>query len=872
MEKEQEREWTEAQNIVVSVDLLETAKKQLQFLAAVDRNRFLYESPALEWAIYRYNAFWLPLLAKHLENPISEDPLVVPLDCEWIWHCHRLNPLRYKSDCKERFGRILGNHNIISSVQGISKSRTEEMWNKMYPEEPYELDYNRRFPGDSLQKNVQSEKFTSYDLVSAVRRQVPFCFQVARPHMSDDRFLEEAVARYKGFLHLIRTNRKNSIKRFCVPTYDVDLIWHSHQLHSISYCNDLYKLLGKVLEHDDTDSDRTKGKKLDTGFSDTTKQWEDTFGLRYWKAGAMYRGTTPTPVAQIPFPFTYEGKKLHNFDNAIQFPEMKAVEVLLEFVEIKNVPEGEKGNLRVSFSKKQPDRLFNAKKTMSILSESGEKQVAYFQCEPTGEVLFELTCNSPSNLPLYKSFKPYGFCSLSLQDCLDSGSQLSVNKWLTVVPLTGILASKPILLHVSLSFTLPTPAFQVFHLVRSQPFFKSPCNFPLPKIRKAKNVKSSTCVTDDDGNDVLNLQMRDLSKEMTRSTPELLKEVHYITDSGETHSLAEFQGTEWCIKGTHGSFKLCRSSGNDGHLFELVGHKMVKLFAGRRLDFEPKHCGKHTSEHDYITAVEFCADYPYGRAAALIDFKNGIVKVKDEWMILIGITLAFILSDILKREGGFTAKVGYKENIINQVVQVASSHDNAENLTEVKVEVENTDTQIAKQGISQSGGCGSGCGSGCGGAVNIGGCGGSGCGSGCGNIVQSGGCGSGCGSGCGNIVQSGGCGSGCGSGCGNMAKCGACGGGCGGSGGCGSSCGHMIKSGGCGGSGGCGSSCGQMVKSGGCGSGCGGGCGHMAKSGGCGGGGGCGSSCGSNLLHDDNVGGCDLPKVEVSIVNEPVAA
>lgn len=48
----------------------------------------------------------------------------------------------------------------------------------MYPEEPYELDYNRRFPGDSLQKNVQSEKFTSYDLVSAVRRQVPFCFQV----------------------------------------------------------------------------------------------------------------------------------------------------------------------------------------------------------------------------------------------------------------------------------------------------------------------------------------------------------------------------------------------------------------------------------------------------------------------------------------------------------------------------------------------------------------------------------------------------------------------------------------------------------------------------------------------------------------------
>uniref|UniRef100_A0A803MNM7 Glycine-rich protein n=1 Tax=Chenopodium quinoa TaxID=63459 RepID=A0A803MNM7_CHEQI len=833
MEKEQEIEWAKAQNIAVTVDLLEAAKKQLEFLAVVDRNRYLYESPALEWAIYRYNAFWLPLLAKHSENAVSEDLLVVPIDCEWIWHCHRLNPVRYKSDCEERFGRILGNHNIISSVQGKSKSKTEELWNKMYPEESYELDCNRSFPGDSLQRNVQSEKFISYDLVSAVKRQVPFSFQVARPHMSNDLFLQEAVARYRGFLHLIRTNRKNNVKRFCVPTYDVDLIWHTHQLNPISYCNDLLKLMGKVLEHDDTDSDRTKGKKLDTGFSDTTKQWEDTFGLRYWKAGAMYRGATPTPVTQIPIPFTYEARKLHAPDicnNFIQFPEIKAVEVLLEFVEIKNLPEAHKGNIHVSFSKKKPDKLFSAKRTLSILSESGEKQVAYFQCEPTGEFFFELECQLPSNIPLSKSFKPFGSCSLSLQECMASGSQLTVNKWIPVVPLPGILASKPILLHVSLSFTLPTSAVQVFHLLRPQPFFISSCYFPLPKIGKTKHAKSRTCITDDDGNDVLNLQMRESSKDMTRSTPELLKEVHYITDSGETHTLAKFQGNEWLIKGTHGSFKLHNASGNDGHLFELVGHKMVKLFSGRRLDFEPKHCKKQSSEHDFMTAVEFSALYPYGRATALIDFKNGIFKVKDEWMILTGITLAFILSDILKRKGGFTAKVGSKENILNQVIQVTTSPSNAENVIEVKVEEASGDIGI--QGNSQSGGCGSGCGSG----------------SGCGNMVQSGGCGSGCGSGCGNMVQSGGCGSGFG----NMS------GGCGS--GCGSGCGNMVQSGG-----GCGSGCGGGCKGFG---GYGGGCGHMVKSGGCG-----GSGCGgNNLSHNDDVGACDLPKVEASIVNEPVAA
>lgn len=53
MEMEQELEWIEAQKIVISEDLVAAAKQQLQFLAAVDRNRWLYEGPALQRAIYR---------------------------------------------------------------------------------------------------------------------------------------------------------------------------------------------------------------------------------------------------------------------------------------------------------------------------------------------------------------------------------------------------------------------------------------------------------------------------------------------------------------------------------------------------------------------------------------------------------------------------------------------------------------------------------------------------------------------------------------------------------------------------------------------------------------------------------------------------
>lgn len=53
METKQEVEWAEAQKIVISEDLVAAAKQQLKFLATIDRNRQLYDGPALNRAIYR---------------------------------------------------------------------------------------------------------------------------------------------------------------------------------------------------------------------------------------------------------------------------------------------------------------------------------------------------------------------------------------------------------------------------------------------------------------------------------------------------------------------------------------------------------------------------------------------------------------------------------------------------------------------------------------------------------------------------------------------------------------------------------------------------------------------------------------------------
>jgi hypothetical protein len=53
MNEKQEAEWMEAQKISIGEDLIAAAQKQLEFLAAVDRQRWLYSSPGVERAIYR---------------------------------------------------------------------------------------------------------------------------------------------------------------------------------------------------------------------------------------------------------------------------------------------------------------------------------------------------------------------------------------------------------------------------------------------------------------------------------------------------------------------------------------------------------------------------------------------------------------------------------------------------------------------------------------------------------------------------------------------------------------------------------------------------------------------------------------------------
>ena len=83
--------------------------------------------------------------------------------------------VRYKFDCDQFYGRILDNCNVVSSVQGTSKGETEQIWNGLHPNEPYDFDMSSAF----IQKSSGDGKYTQYDLLLAIKRQIPFFYQAS---------------------------------------------------------------------------------------------------------------------------------------------------------------------------------------------------------------------------------------------------------------------------------------------------------------------------------------------------------------------------------------------------------------------------------------------------------------------------------------------------------------------------------------------------------------------------------------------------------------------------------------------------------------------------------------------------------------------
>lgn len=88
--------------------------------------------------------------------------------------------------------------------------------------------------------------------------------------------------------------KQKHIKEFLVPCYDMDLIWHTHQVHPHQYCQDTNQIFGMILPHDDSVNDRSDGSKLNNSYASTVEMWRNEYVTEFSKPGAMFRGNPPS--------------------------------------------------------------------------------------------------------------------------------------------------------------------------------------------------------------------------------------------------------------------------------------------------------------------------------------------------------------------------------------------------------------------------------------------------------------------------------------------------------------------------------------------------------------------------------------------------
>lgn len=111
----------------------------------------------------------------------------------------------------------------------------------------------------------------SLDLVEAAMRQSIFAKKITRrvPNLSD---LRESGERYFQFMWLMK-----EMKSGLVPTLDIDLFWHTHQLCGNLYHSFCQTNVGRLIDHDDTLSPSV----LSDGFKTTKIAWKENFGEQY---------------------------------------------------------------------------------------------------------------------------------------------------------------------------------------------------------------------------------------------------------------------------------------------------------------------------------------------------------------------------------------------------------------------------------------------------------------------------------------------------------------------------------------------------------------------------------------------------------------
>jgi len=133
----------------------------------------------------------------------------------------------------------------------------------------------------------------SIELVGAVLRQGSFVKKIHNLGWTSPSYFEKredaaalhyAIVRYHAFLDLLSSSQHMLV----VPTLDIDLVWHSHQLSGPRYHKDCKTNIGRYIDHDD----KVEQFHLSDAFDSTCRAWEKRYGMSYTQCGCPLPGNT----------------------------------------------------------------------------------------------------------------------------------------------------------------------------------------------------------------------------------------------------------------------------------------------------------------------------------------------------------------------------------------------------------------------------------------------------------------------------------------------------------------------------------------------------------------------------------------------------
>ena len=155
-----------------------------------------------------------------------------------------------------RVQRYLILTNPLSCTCVFHESEWSTDWFKPFcPDTPFSMMYPIYQESKSSMKDTLKERLDSqskfFDKVSKLNIE----------HINYDNIID----RYIKFLNLIKSNPK----KFFVPPFDVDIIWHAHMLEHNTYKNDTFKIFGRILDH----NDRDRNVNYDQEFKTTEELW-----------------------------------------------------------------------------------------------------------------------------------------------------------------------------------------------------------------------------------------------------------------------------------------------------------------------------------------------------------------------------------------------------------------------------------------------------------------------------------------------------------------------------------------------------------------------------------------------------------------------